>query len=395
MKKILIIAALFFGILITSFYLQTAGVRVHPNLWTIEVSIVGQHIRVVDLLTVSIFASISIMIVLLIFMLLNRKKREIREKLKEKLLVQYQSSIFAYLDSSGDNLHFQSLKKLLTSKFRKQLLIDQIADICLNAKGDMALNLKKLFFDLKLHKITYRKLHSVQWHIKIKAFKELYALNITDKNKTIYKYINSKNDILRMEAQIALVDLTKEVDTNPFDFLSYLSYPFSLWEQITLHQIMVQRELIVPDFGKWIFHDNHTVQMFCLRMIKEYKQINNATNVKLLTSHENPEVRKLAYEVIGDLKLKNILIDIKDNYKNESEDIKLEMLKSMTKSPDTALLDFLQNIIDNEADADLLIEAVKAIQKMDNGDKLLKDMMAKHYKNYNIIIKHVLDHRIN
>jgi len=396
MKKILIIAGVFFAFLITSFALQSAGVVAYPNLWTLHVNFAGHPIRVVDALVVSIIASISIMIVLLVFMLFNRTKLERREKLKQKLLVIFQGSILSYLQSWSDHEHYYNeIKSLLISKFRKQLLIDQICDISLNAKGDTSANLKKLFFDLELHKITYRKLHSGHWHKKIQAFKELYALNITDKNQVIYKYINSKNDILRMEAQIALVDLAKETDANPFEFLTNLHHPFSLWEQITLHQIMVQRELNVPDFGQWLFHKNHTVQMFCLRMIREYKQINNQARIKFLTFNEHPAVRKLAYEVIGDLGLKNVMAEVKYNYKDEPQDVKLEMLKSMTKSPDSSLLNFLHNIVDTEQDADLLIEAVKAIHSMEGGDEFLKDMMSKEYKNYNIIIKHVLDHRIN
>lgn len=396
MKKILIIAAVFFAFLITSFVLQSAGVVAYPNLWTLHVNIGEDSIRVVDALVGSIIFCISIMIVLLVFMLFNRTKLERREKIKQDLLVQYQNLILAYLEPWSDHNHyFSSLKKLLKSKFRKQLLINQIADISLNAKGDTSANLKKLFFDLKLHKITYRNLHSGHWHKKIQAFKELYALNITDKNKVIYKYINSKNDILRMEAQIALVDLAKEVDSNPFEFLTKLKHPFSLWEQITLHQIMVQRELRVPNFGQWLLHDNHTVQMFCLRMIREYKQIDNRERIKYLTFNTHPAVRKLAYEVIGDLQLNDIMAQVKFNYKDEPQDIKLEMLKSMTKSPDPSLLDFLHKIVDTEQDADLLIEAVKAIHSMEGGDKFLKDMMDQEYKNYNIIIKHVLDHRIN
>jgi len=395
MKKIILIAAIFFGFLITSFVLQSAGVVAYPNLWTLHVNVAGHPIRVVDTLIVSIVGCISIMIVLLIFMLFNRTKRERREKLKQKLLVDYQAFILAYLKATTVDRNYTTFATTFNTKFKKQLMIDQLADVCLNASPENAVKLKELFFKLHLEKITYRKLHSGHWHKKIQAFKELYALNITDKNKVIYKYINSKNDILRMEAQIALVDLSKESDANPFEFLTNLHHLFSLWEQITLHQVMVQRDLKVPDFGQWLLHDNHTVQMFCLRMIREYKQINNYTRIKFLTFHKNDEVRKLAYEVIGDLKLKDILSNVKYNYKDEPQDIKLEMLKSMTKSPDISLLNFLQTIIDTEEDVDLLIEAVKAIRSMPTGDKILQDMMAKDYKNYNIIIKHVLDHRIN
>ena len=74
-------------------------------------------------------------------------------------------------------------------------------------------------------------------------------MNIKDANNEIYKALNSKNEILRMEAQIALVRLS---DDNPFEFLSQLNRPFSLWEQITLHELIIQHNLSCPSFKKWL-----------------------------------------------------------------------------------------------------------------------------------------------
>jgi len=57
---------------------------------------------------------------------------------------------------------------------------------------------------------------------------------------------------------------------------------------------------------------------------------------------------------------------------------------------------FLQNVVDVEEDANLQIEAIKAIKNMgDDGKVRLEKMMNDDYKNYKIIIKHVLDDRIN
>ena len=48
-------------------------------------------------------------------------------------------------------------------------------------------------------------------------------MNIKEANHVIYKALNSKNEILRMEAQIALVRLT---DEDPFSFLFQLETTF-------------------------------------------------------------------------------------------------------------------------------------------------------------------------
>jgi hypothetical protein len=394
MKKILFFGIIFIGLLLFSFYLQSTGTPTTQSLWTYELQFLGQHLKIVDFLIASVVFCISVMIILLIFMLFNRRKMERRAKIKEDLLIKYQALLMDYLQGTKRAREFQPLAN---SRFKRQILIDEMTDFALNLKGETFQKIKTLYFHLNFNEDTFRKLRSRHWHKKIKAFKELYALNITEKNDVLYKHINSKNHLLRIEAQIALVDLSKEdPDEQPFEFLTKLTTPFSLWEQITLHQVMVQREIKVPDFGTWIFSDNPTVIMFCLRMIREYKQIENAAKIKMLLYHDNETVRKLAIEVLGDLKLNNEIISLEKNYEKETKDNRFEIIKSMAKSPDTSLIEFLQKVIDEEKDADILIEAVKAINNMgDPGQEVLKKMMASEYKDYNIIIKHVLDKKIN
>jgi HEAT repeat protein len=208
--------------------------------------------------------------------------------------------------------------------------------------------MRRLYYLLGLQEDTFKKVRSIQWHIKVKGFKELSALDITEKNDVLYKCINSRNHILRMEAQIALVNLS---DKEPFEFLDKLVSPFSLWEQITLHQVMVQNDIKAPNFGRWLNHENHTVIMFALRMIREYNQTWNSVGLVTLMNHNNEEVRKLAIEVMGDLKMSDALISIKKIYKDETYDNQLELLRSMGKCPTPEMSGFLQKVIDKEDSA--------------------------------------------
>ena len=336
MKKILFLGFVFLLLLAISFYFQLTNSTINQNIWLTNIHIFVWSFRVLSILVASIVFCISIMLILLVFILFNRRKMEKRVILKDKILVRYQSLLMDYLqgkDSTENLKYFSDI-----SRFEKQILINEMTDFALNLKGEQFYKLKNLYYELNFHLETFRKLKSRQWHKKIKAFKELYAMNITEKNDEILKYVNSKNDILRMEAQIALVYLSKE--TKPFEFLSDISYPFSLWEQITLHQIMIQREMKPPDFGKWLSHENRTVVMFSLRMIREFKQIQNASKIEELMNHPNEEVRKLAIEVMGDLKLTEVLANIKIHYKDETKENCLEMIKSMGKAPDPSLIGY-------------------------------------------------------
>ena len=91
-----------------------------------------------------------------------------------------------------------------------------------------------------------------------------------------------------MEAQIALVRLS---DNGHFDFLSQLKRPFSLWEQITLHDLIIQHNIPVPSFKKWLISEKrHSGDIFT-SMIREFKQNEAEEDVKNCLWHKSPEVR--------------------------------------------------------------------------------------------------------
>jgi HEAT repeat protein len=217
-------------------------------------------------------------------------------------------------------------------------------------------------------------------------------MNIRDANGAIYEALNSQNEILRMEAQIALVRLS---DDNPFEFLHHLQRPFSLWEQITLHDLLVHHEMKVPDFRQWLGSPNETVVMFALRMIREFKQVDTEPDVVNALSHHDYRVRNLAISVSGVLNFRTALEPMKRMYKKEDNGNCLEILRSMGKMPDESMMSFLKLVLDKEDDVLLQIEATKAIENMgEEGVKALVKLMKSEYKNYNIIVRHVLDRRI-
>lgn len=359
------------------------------NPWLRKIQYSGKSIALVDFLITVIVLSILTMIILLIIILLNRTRMEREEKLKRYLLEKYQGMIVDYLFNDVISEEFRTIP---SDDFRRELLIDQMIDVSVNLKGDAKGKLEKLYIQLGLKSHSIKKARSRQWHRKIKGFRELAFMNIKDANDEIYKSLNSGNEILRMEAQIALVRLN---DINPFEFLYHLKRPFSLWEQITLHELLIQHNLKVPEFKQWLNSPNDTVVMFALRMIREFKQLDAEDEVRQTLSHNNKDVRKLAIEVSGDLGIRTSLSVLKKMYKYEDYANCYEILRAMGKMPDTAMMGFLKLVLDKESDVQLQIEATKSIENMgEEGVKALVKLMKSEYKNYNIIIRHVLDRRI-
>ena len=357
--------------------------------WLRRINYFNKSAAFVDALILAIVLSIGIMMMLLIFILLNRRRMEKEEELHQYLLEKYQGLILDYLFGNASPDAFRAIA---SDNYRRQVLIDQMIDISINLKGGEGKKLTVLYKLLDLDRDSINRAYDKRWHKKIKGFRELAFMNIKEANSAIYEAINSPNEILRMEAQIALVRLA---DGNPFEFLSHLTTPFSLWEQITLHELIIQHNITPPSFQQWLTSRNPTVIMFALRMIREFKQIESEEQVKETLLHRDPKVRLLAIQVAGDLDMRSTLNTMKHMYKNQDNNICLEIIKSMGKMPDTSMMGFLKLVLDKEDDVQLQIEAAKAIKNNgDEGVKALDHLMNSEYKNYKIIIRHVLDRRI-
>jgi hypothetical protein len=358
--------------------------------WLKRIKYFGESFALVNALIATILFSICSMITLLIIILMNRRRMEREEKLHQYLMEKYQSLIVDYLYGSATSEEFRSIA---SDNYSRQVLIEQMIDVSVNLKGEESRKLIGLYKYLGLNKDSLARARDYRWHKKIKGFRELAFMNIKDANDIIHKALNSSNEILRMEAQIALVRLS---DKDHFDFLSMMKRPFSLWEQITLHDLIIQHNIPVPEFKKWIKSTNDSVVIFSLRMIREFKQTDAEQEIRDALLHNSPEIRQLAVQVAGDLKLSSTLEIMKRMYKTQDYKTCLEIVKSMGKMPDKAMLGFLKLVLDKEDDVQLQIEATKSIEHMgEEGVKALVKIMKSEYKNYNIIVRHVLDKRIN
>jgi HEAT repeat protein len=184
-------------------------------------------------------------------------------------------------------------------------------------------------------------------------------------------------------------------EDDPFKFLDDLKKPFTLWEQLNVHEQITFHNLPIPDFSRWINSPNNTVVIFSLRMIQVFKQNHAAQAVIACLEHPDHEVRHTAIKVCGEIHLHETLPHLKHMYKKEDYFNCLAIVQTMRKMPDESVLGFLKLVLDKEDDVQLQIEAALAIARMgDVGTEALEKLVKSEYKNYQIIIRHVLDKRI-
>lgn len=349
----------------------------------------------VTILYIVILYSIITLITLLVIILLNRTRIQREAVLTEYLLERYQLLLMNYLfDEEHQELAFLELDEVADNRVNRQVLINQMIDLSVNLKGEIKEEIQKLYLRLGLKRDSLEKAYSRKWHQNVKGFRELAFMNIREANEQILKKLNANNEILRMEAQIAMVRLS---DGNPYDFLHLLKKPLSLWEQVTLHELQIQHNLEVPDFKQWFSSDNTSVVIFALEMVAWYKQRGVGKELIELFEHENEEVRNTAFKVCGEIGLKMVFPALVHRYPEETFKNKLEILLSFAKVPDEKYLKFLKSVLDMEEDVQLQIQATKAMENTGEPgiSMLIKLMKSKsEYKNYQIIIRHVLDGRI-
>jgi HEAT repeat protein len=218
-------------------------------------------------------------------------------------------------------------------------------------------------------------------------------MDITEANEKIRLALKSKNNILRMEAQLALVRLNKD---DPFGFLDHLTHHFTLWEQLNIYELIAIHNLKIPEFSRWTSSPNKSVVIFALRMIQVFKQQQAMPQIVECLEHPDRDVRHTAIVVCGELQLRDTFTHLRHMYKNEDYDNCLSIVLALSKMPDETMLGFLKLVLDKEDDVLLQIEAAKAISKMGEvGISALVKLMKSEYKNYQIIIRHVLDKRIH
>lgn len=343
----------------------------------------------IPFLLYGIITFIVIMIIVLVVIIVLRTRREKQDSKKDELRTEYQDTITEYLfdeEKSGDI----SKLKGADTKQKKQILIDEIMQLYSNLSGEISNKLRELYFDMELDNESVKKIHSDQWHVQAKGFRELAQMNINVVNEEIENCLNSSNNVLRMEAQLAMIRLNYD---NPFGFLDKLQKPFTAWEQLHVYEMAKRHQINIPAFSKWLNSSNETIINFCVKMIRAFKQDDAYEQVTPLIKHANKEIRKESIITLGELRNDQILPLLKEMYNLEDLETQMVILGAMGNMPRESNIEFLRTIL--EPDNQLRKEAAEALSNIEEfGTRGLENILVKSEEDLQAIAKHILDKRI-
>ena len=303
----------------------------------------------------------------------------------------YREFITDWIYSDHSNHIPESLLKELKDRVNREVFSSEILSLHANLIGESADKLIELFNLAGLPKYSIRKVNSWFWHVKAKGLRELAQMKITEGNQIIFKYLNAKNSILRIEAQLAWIQL------NPDDPLSFYDDPkiqLTEWGQLnTLNSL--KKIGNIPDFGRWLKSPNQSVLLFAIKMSGIFKQFDN---LDLITQQLNNPDRGIRYEAIralGKMAMPSPISELQQLFPNEELDNQTEIIRSLNIMADNANIPFFEKVILNETDVNIRILSAKGLILLsEQGKEKLESLFLEADPVLKKLIIHAKDDRI-
>ncbi|GGF71159.1 HEAT repeat domain-containing protein [Wenyingzhuangia marina] len=237
-------------------------------------------------------------LVLLIYMLvilyiknINREKYKRWSKICNNII-----NNTVYSDDINVKNHQKSIESLLLIKTFRKLITKKILSATISFSGNSNNSLRKLYLHLHLDKYVIENLNVKNWHIKAKAIQEIGIMKLESMYDKVYKNTNHKNELVRAEAQIAIIKL---VGFKGLKFLDSVTQPISEW-----YQMILLRELSHFDYDSfngvdvWLKSKNTSVVIFALKLVDEYHLFELYKEVELCIYHSDENVRQQTIKTI-------------------------------------------------------------------------------------------------
>ena len=319
----------------------------------------------------------------------SHRIRQIQNKCRDK----YIDFLAYWLYDEHANSVPESLGTELSDQIHREVFVEELLNLHSNLLGESADILVALFYFNGLDKYSIQKVLDKRWYVKAKGFRELSQMKILEGVDLIKPYLNSKNSVLRIEAQMAWIQLNPD---HPLDFYDNPDIKLTIWGQLN-SLVALKRIGTVPDFRRWLTVVNKDVAFFSIRLAGLFKQYENADLVAQRLSDKDPEIRRIAIITLGKLALPFPVPELRDLYIKENQNNKAEIIISLIMIYDMSNIPFFKDILLNEIDSYLRILAARGLRALDGeGKEHLEDIYSNAGENTllkNIII-HAKDQRI-
>jgi hypothetical protein len=265
------------------------------------------------------FFGIACMLVsyMLIYLKIVKNRRSKYKKWKNIADLLVRDAIFSEnedLESVQFPVNHRTEVLLKDSRFRK-ILTKELLLAKKNMSGTAGLFLQKLYLQLQLDQYALKNLLSNKWHIKAKAIQDLGIMGLKEYLPKIYRHTNNRNELIRMEAQIAVIKLT---GFEGLRFLDVVSYQITDWQQIKLlNELSYLPANNFSGIEKWLLSKNDSVVIFALKLVKNFHRFELYKQVEACLDHISINVRNKAIMAIEKVYTEDTSQMLLNRYPNE------------------------------------------------------------------------------
>ncbi|WP_207531661.1 HEAT repeat domain-containing protein [Desertivirga arenae] len=240
----------------------------------------------------------GLLVYILISLLFKNRRERLRKRLSRITDLLIQRMLFNEDQEFAGNLTSGAGRFLKLKTFRN-LLIEELVRAKKNFSGVAANNLQLLYQECDLSNDSYQKLVSRRWYLKAMGIQELAEMGQNKSFDLIFELTNHSNEQVRMEAQNAVVKFSGLTGLN---FLDFLTYPLSDWQQIQLINQLGDVDQNASDYiRKWIGSSNNSVVIFSLKLAARYHHFELHDRVALCLTHPSEEVRYHAIKTLKEI----------------------------------------------------------------------------------------------
>jgi hypothetical protein len=332
------------------------------------------------------FALVTFSLVAFTYVYLGLKKRSFFfQERPRKSLELWISHVILSEDEAEDIPVPGKFSKMFRDPAARQYAIENLITNKKAFSGTVADNIRHLYEKLGFKSDSIKKMKSKAWFVRAKGIQELAIMDQNDQLIKIYRLTNSKNELVRSEAQNAIIQWS---GFNGLRFLDIVSYEISEWQQVQLLALLknfTQQDM--PKLTSWLSSSNDSVVAFALKLAETYQQFGVKDKVELCLAHPNEKIRvQGVYTLakIGDGESADKLIA---RYYHESLQNQINILNKLPLIADDTHIPFLAEQLTNENDF-LKLSAARAIGEMRHLG-LLEQKAAEQPEPYLHIFKHV------
>jgi len=306
----------------------------------------------------AILGILTLLLVVLIFANMRQKKRLYfgRQKITEQLNNWISEAL---IEENGIHIEIPEwLQLYFREHAHRQYVVDSLININKNLTGSAAENITAIYEQLGLKQYAQQKLKSIRGHTKARGIYELYMMDRKEAMLEIAEYTDSDNDIVRIEAQIAMVGF---MGFDGLAFLSKLTHPLNEWHQLQLLEQLEKldvREL--KELPLWLVSANDYVRLFALKLADIYQQFQVHDQVVRCLSSDDENIRSHAITTLGRIAREHTIEILKEVYDSETNNNKKNILKQIAAAGSEEDVQFLMEQLSNTDDS-VVLEAGRAI----------------------------------